>query len=608
MNKKAKKSASRDASFAESRDLYLRLLRWVKPYWKVFSVAIGAMVIFALTEPALPAILKPLLDGSFVEKDPDMIKLMPLALIALFVLRGITNYVSTVSLNWVSNKVILDLREEMFDRLVSLPSGFYDDNSTGSMISRVSFNVTQVTSTATDVLIILVRDTIAVIGLLAWMLYLDWKLTMFVFLVTPLIVLVVKMISHRLRFLSHRLQSSMGDMTHVLEEAITGNKVVKVYGGQPYEKKRFHHAANWIRRYELKIIATSAANVPIVQLIVAIALAAIVYLATGAAEKNEITVGGFVSFFGAMAMLFSPIKRLTSLNEKIQRGLAAAETIFELIDRKPEPDHGTQELDSVKGEIRFENVSFRYENTEQLALDNVDITIGAGETVALVGASGSGKTTLAHLLPRFYQPSQGRIRLDGVDIQELRLTNLRRNIALVSQDVVLFNDTIAANIAYGDMTNSDITTIQNAADAAHATEFVTTMPDSFNTVIGERGMRLSGGQRQRLAIARALLKNAQVLIFDEATSALDNQSERYVKEAIETLRAGRTTIIIAHRLTTIENADRIIVLDKGKIVEMGKHTALLESKGTYWRLYQTHRGSSAHDSVGELDPTIKSTP
>ncbi len=591
--KKPSRGKAPATSFAASRDLYLRLLTWVKPYWRVFMVSIIAMIVFALTEPALPALLKPLLDGSFVEKDPDMIRLMPLILIGLFLLRGAANYVSTVALNWVSNKVVLDLREHMFARLISFPSEFYDNNATGTLISRVVYNVTQVTAAATGVLIVLVRDTLAVIGLLAWMFYLNWKLALFVFLVGPLIVIVVKAISKRLRFLSHGLQTSMGDVTHTLEEAITGNKVVKVYGGQEYEKARFHESANWVRRYEMKIITTSAANVPIVQLIVAAALAAVIYLATSPSAQDQITVGEFVSFFGAMAMLFSPIKRLTSLNEKIQRGLAAAETIFSLLDQPAEPDSGTKALETVKGELRFEHVSFRYTGADHNAVDDFDLTIQPGETVAFVGASGSGKTTLAHLIPRFYQPTSGRILLDGIDTQEVRLADLRRHIALVSQDVVLFNDSVAANIAYGEMAGADAEAIQRAANAAHATEYVSQLPQGIETVIGERGMRLSGGQRQRLAIARALLKNAQILIFDEATSALDNQSERYVQEAIDTLKAGRTTIIIAHRLSTIEKADRIVVLEKGKIVEIGNHAELLARGGTYASLYQLHHARGA---------------
>ncbi len=569
----------------DSKELYLRLLSYVKPYWRTFLISIVAMVVLAATEPAMPALMKPLLDGSFVEKDPGLIRLMPILLVLLFVVRGVSNYISTVALTWVANKVVMDLREEMFHRLITLPSKYYDDHASGSLISKVTYDVLQVRTAATNVLIVLVRDSLAVLGLLGLMLYYNWKLTLIIFAVAPLIALVVKLISHRLRKMSRLQQEAMGDITHVLEEAINANKIVKMFDGAPSERKRFHATANWLRRYQMKFTVTSAANVPIVQFITVSALAIIVYIASLQSLENEITVGGFVSFIGAMALMFSPIKRLASLNEHIQKGLAAAQSVFGLIDEPGEPDAGTRTLTQVHGELTFKNVTVSYGTKESNALRNLSLTISPGETVALVGASGSGKSTLVNLLPRFYQPTEGQILFDGVDIQELSLAQLRQHIALVSQEIVLFNDTVAANIAYGGMRGAREADIIAAAEAAHAMEFIGHMPHGLNTIIGEKGVRLSGGQRQRLAIARALLKDAKILILDEATSSLDTESERHVQAALDAVKQGRTSIVIAHRLSTVENADRVIVLDKGEIVESGTHNELLRKAGKYAQLY-----------------------
>jgi subfamily B ATP-binding cassette protein MsbA len=566
--------------------LYARLLGYIKPYWRTFSISILGMAVAAATEALLPALLKPMLDGTFVHRDDTVIRWAPVFLLLIFFVRGVASFAGTFAIGWVGNKLVMDLREEMFRKLLSLPTRFYDDHSTGQLISKLTYDVTQVTAAATNVVTVILRDTIIVIGLMGWLLYLNWKLTMLTLVMIPLIAVIIKLISNRERDASRMTQVAMGDITQVIEESVTAHKVVKLFGGQPYEKARFGNQANWVRRHAMKQVVAGAANVPIVQMVAALALAIIMYLAIQQARTDESTVGGFLSFIAAMLMLTAPAKRIAGVSEFLQRGLAAAESVFELIDTPSETDEGKETIARAKGNLAFEHVSLSYQADERMALRDVCLDIPAGQSVALVGASGSGKSTMANLVPRFYLPTSGRITLDGHDLSDLTLASLRANIALVSQEVVLFNDTIAANIAYGQMREVPDEEIIAAAQAAHAMEFIRDLPEGMNTLVGEKGVRLSGGQRQRLAIARAILKNAPVLILDEATSALDSESERHVQAALETLMQGRTTLVIAHRLSTIEKADRIVVMQKGQIVETGTHRELLDKSGVYAQLHR----------------------
>lgn len=570
----------------QSMALYRRLLQQVLPYRWEFAGAIAAMILTAGTEPLLPALMKPMLDKSFVHKDPQWIHWVPLMLLGLFVVRGVANFISKFAMNWVGNKVVMDLRTQMFARLLHLPTRYFDEYSAGTLISKLVFDATQVMNAATTVVTNLVTDTFVVIGLLGWLVYLNWKLTSVTLLVAPPIAWVVKKFNARLRSVSRDNMKAMGAITTVLDETINCQKVIKVFGGAEVETERFHQASNWVRRLNMKQAAAGAANVPLVQFFAALAIATIVWMASVQAGSDETTVGGFVSFITAMIMLLAPLKRLSDISESLQRGLAAAESVFELIDQVVEQDSGTIVLERAQGTLSFRNVVFSYPHGNRPALANFTLDILQGETVALVGQSGSGKTTLTTLIPRFHAPQSGMILLDGHPLESLTLASLRANIALVSQEVVLFNDTVAHNIAYGPLRSTALIKIKEAAQAAHALEFIEALPEGFNTLLGENGARLSGGQRQRIAIARALLKNAPILILDEATSALDRESERAVQLALEVLMRGRTTLIIAHRLSTIENADRIIVMHEGHIVEQGKHKELLALNGYYTRLQQ----------------------
>jgi ATP-binding cassette, subfamily B, bacterial MsbA len=569
-----------------SSQLYWRLLGYVRPYWKAFVLAMLVTVGVAATEPLFPALMKPLLDKGFSGSARQDLYLAPLAIIAIFLVRGVLGYFSSYAFSWVSNRVIADLRSEMFAHLVRLPAAYHLRHTTSVPVTKITYDVSGVSSAATSVITIGLRDALSVLGLTAWLFYLNWQLTLISLAIIPLAGLVMRVFSNRLREQSRAAQVGMASMNQALYETIHCQKVVKVFGGEVQEVARFARLNSAMRGYAMRQGIAAAAVVPIVQMLAAIAVAVVIWMALLQSQTSGTTVGSFVSFITAMLMLIAPLKHLADVNAPLQRGLAAAESVFQLLDEQAELDDGGESLGRARGEVTFEGVHFSYPGAEREALAGVSLVIGAGETVALVGPSGGGKTTLAGLVPRFFATTAGRIRVDGHDVGNLSLASLRANIALVSQEVLLFDDTVAANIAYGAMASADRQAIESAAIAAHALDFIRAMPQGFDTMIGEHGARLSGGQRQRIAIARAILKNAPILILDEATSALDNESERQVQAALEELMKGRTTLVIAHRLSTIEGADRIAVLSQGRIVEVGDHAQLLAKNGAYAQLYR----------------------
>jgi ATP-binding cassette, subfamily B, bacterial MsbA len=569
-----------------SRELYVRLLRHVWPYRGALAAGIVAMIVGGLADASIVQLLDPLIKNLFVQHDRTLAVLLPLGIVAVFLVSGLASFASGYTTQWVSQNVILDLRRLMFDKVLRLPPGFFDETATASLVTKFTNDVNNLAAASTSVLTVLVRDSVTIAALVAILVWSNWKLTMVAFVVIPPIALVVRAFSKRLRQMSRETQSAIGGVAEVLDESITNQRVVRVFGGQAYEAKRFEDASRRIRRFNMKLAVAAAGTVPVTQLIVACAIAAIVYLAAQQAFSGATDVGEFIKFIAATGMLLQPLKRLTGINEQLQKGLAACESVFGLADEEPEEDRGTVELGRARGAIRLEQVSLSYPGGARPALSDVSLDVRPGETVALVGPSGSGKSSLIHLLPRFYHPSIGRVTLDGHDLEELTLESLRRQIALVSQSVVLFNDTVAANIAYGRAASVPESEIRRAAEAAHAMEFIDALPRGLATEIGENGAKLSGGQRQRIAIARAILKDAPILLLDEATSALDTESERAVQAALETLMHGRTTIVIAHRLSTVEKADRIVVLSQGGIVEIGPHRDLVSAGGVYAGLHR----------------------
>ncbi|WP_019896154.1 lipid A export permease/ATP-binding protein MsbA [Hydrogenovibrio halophilus] len=570
---------------ANTRHLYRRLLRYIAPYKLMIAITLLTLVIIAAMEPATAAILKDLVDDSLIKKDPDSFVVLPLLLAGVFIVKGVAEYFSKVASQWIAQKAILTIRDEMFRKLQFLPMATFQQSSTGEWMSKITYDVAQTGRALSEAWIVLIRDTMIVIALFGYMLYISWELTLMMMLIGPVVAFIIDRASKLMRHSSTEMQHNMGRMTHQLEEGLVGHRDIKLYHAEAYEQSRFHQTAQDLMHHTMDVIKVSALNVPLVQVLAAIALSIVVYIAMQMSAEGAFTPGELLSYITAMALTFEPIRRLTNINITIQKGMAAAQSIFELLDREEEPDQGQASLNSVQGELRFDAVGFHYPHAETATFDDFNLSIPARKTTALVGESGSGKSTLVSLIARFYQPQSGRILLDGTPINDLSLHTLREQLAFVSQQVVLFNDTVRANIAYG-QNSVDEAAIIDAAQQAQAWEFIQKLPQGLDTPIGDNGARLSGGQRQRLAIARAFLKNAPILILDEATSALDNQSERSIQQAMQTLTKDRTVIVIAHRLSTIEQADQIVVLDQGNIVEQGTHSTLMQQNGHYYRLQQ----------------------
>ena len=568
--------------------LYRRLLRHVRPHWRPFALAVLAMLMAAAAQPAIPMILKPVLDESFVEQDPGAVAALTVLLVLTFVVWGFAAWARTAAFAVVSQRVLFDLRLLMFDKLLALPIGRPGRPSAPRIMSKFTFDADQIAKAADHTLAILVTDSLAIIGLLAWMAWIDWQLTLLMLAAAPLVGFTVRYFNVRLRRVSRLVQNSMGEVNHLLREALDGEKAVRVFEGQDYERRRFSAAANAVRLRNFKFAIAGAYPGAIVQVLIAISIGAAITITAHRAAAGAITVGSFVSFMAATMLLLRPIRHLATVIAHLQRGLAAAESVFGLIDADAEPDSGTRTVSRTEGRFELDSVVFRYRDDRPPALRNVSLVIEPGETLALVGPSGAGKSSLANLLPRFFDPLTGAVRLDGIDIRELTLASLRHQIAIVSQEIVLFNDTIAANIAYGGLESAPRESIRQAAEAAFVTDFLDDLPDGLDSVVGENGLDLSGGQRQRLALARAFLKDAPILILDEATSALDTPSEHRVRSALVRLREGRTTVVIAHRPSTIEMADRVAVMEEGRVVAVGTHSELLGSSPLYRNLRQSH--------------------